>query len=171
LYVPVGRQAGSYSGLTDSMMSIGSPLSTRNESSEINRAIWFNRMESRQQTIRNYMRGFRSFAKRISQQNASLTPELKAIITDTGDGLSVHGDYIFLNPACDYLLAHDFADQQFSFRYVNGQVRSSFPNEIVLKDSECSSTSTRVRICREGNNYVFNVPLHYGRKLCEREQS
>jgi hypothetical protein len=118
-------------------------------------------MQSRSETSKNYFKALRSLAKRLFKRNPSLTPEFKAVITETGDGIDVHGDYIHLNPACGYVLAHDFADLQFSFQYINGKVHSLIPNEGEIKEYECSNTS-RVQVCREKNFFTINVPMYYG---------
>lgn len=109
----------------------------------------------------NYWKAVRAFAKRVFKRNPSLTPEFKAIVAQTGDAVDVHGDYIYLNPACDYVLAHDFADLQFSFRLINGKVHSLIPNQGEIKDYECSNTP-RVQVCNEGSFYRINVPMYYG---------
>ncbi len=73
----------------------------------------------------------------------------------------MHGDYIYLNPACDYVLAHDFADLQFSFRLINGKVHSLIPNQGEIKEYDCSNTG-RIQVCNHGNYYTLNVPMYYG---------
>jgi hypothetical protein len=107
------------------------------------------------------MKALRSLGQRLFKRNPSLTPEFKAVVAQTGDAIDLHGDYIYLNPACDYVLAHDFEDLQFSFRSINGKVHSLIPNQGEVKQYECSNT-TRVQICNEGNYYKLNVPMYYG---------
>jgi len=107
------------------------------------------------------MKALRSLVKRLFKYNPSLTPEFTAIIAQTGDAIDVHGDYIYLNPTCDYILAHDFADLQFSFRLTNGKVYSLIPNQSEIKEYECSNTG-RVQVCSQGNYYTLNVPMYYG---------
>ena len=99
--------------------------------------------------------------KRLLKRNPSLTPEYKAVIGETGDGIDFHGHYIYLNPSCDYLLAHDFANLQFSFRFINGKVYSLIPNQGEIKEFQCSNT-TRVKMCNHGNFYTIDMPMHYG---------
>jgi hypothetical protein len=119
-------------------------------------------MTARSETFQNYFKVLRSLAKRLLKRNPSLAPEFKAVIAQTGDGIDLHGDYIYLNPACDYVLAHDFADLQFSFRLINGKVHSFIPNQGEIKEYECSNTS-RVQVCNQGSHYTLNVPMYYGK--------
>jgi hypothetical protein len=162
LLVPIGRQPGSYAGTSELLLGIGSLLRNRDQAFDTIRSILQNRMDSRSETFANYFKALRALAKRLFKRNPSLTPEFKAVIAQTGDGIDVHGDYIYLNPACDYVLAHDFADLQFSFRLINGKVHSLIPNQGEIKDYECSNTG-RVQVCNQGNYYKLNVPMYYGR--------
>ena len=143
------------------MLGIGSLLRNRDQALDTIRSILQNRLESRTETMQNYWKAARALAKRVFSREPSLTPELKAIIADTGDALNVQGEYIYLNPECDYVLAHDFADLQFSFRYINGKVHSMFPTQTEIPDYQCSNTG-RVRMCCEKDFCSLNVPIHYG---------
>jgi hypothetical protein len=118
-------------------------------------------LEARTETFGNYFKALRTLAKRLFKHNPSLTPEFHAIISQTGDGIDVHGDYIHLNPACNYVLAHDFADLQFSFTLINGKVHSLIPKQGEIEEYECSNTG-RVQACNEGSYYKFNFPMYYG---------
>jgi hypothetical protein len=121
-----------------------------------------NRLESGSETSSYYFKALRSLGQRLFKRNPSLTPEFKAVITQTGDAIDLHGDYIHLSPTCDYLLAHDFADLQFSFRFTNGKVFSLIPNQVEIKEYECAPAGGRVQVCSHGNFYTLNVPMHYG---------
>ena len=143
------------------MLGIGSLLRNRDQALNTIRAILQNRLEARSETFSNYLKALRSLAKRLFKRNPSLTPEFKAIITKNGDGIDVHGNYIYLNPACDHVLVHDFTDLQFSFRLINGEIHSLIPNEGKIKEHHCSNTG-RVKICNHGNYSVLNVPMYYG---------
>ncbi len=159
--VPIGRQPGSYAGTSELLLGLGSLLRNRDQAFDTMRSVLQNRFEARSETFQNYFKALRSLAKRLFKRNPSLTPEFKAVIADTGDAIDVHGDYIYLNPDCDYLLAHDFADLQFSFRSINGKVHSLIPNQGEIKEYECSTTG-RVQVCNQGGYYILNVPMHYG---------
>ena len=143
------------------MLGIGSLLRNRDQAFDSIRSILQNRLESRSETFKNYFKALRSLAKRVFKRDPALTPEFKAIIAESGDALNVQGEYIYLNPACDYLLAHDFADLQFSFRFINGKVHSLIPNEGEIKEYECSNTG-RVRVCCDKDFCTLNVPMYYG---------
>lgn len=143
------------------MLGIGSLLRNRDQAFDSIRSILQNRLESRSETFQNYFKALRSLAKRVFKRDPALTPEFKAIIAESGDALNVQGEYIYLNPACDYLLAHDFADLQFSFRFINGKVHSLIPNEGEIKEYECSNTG-RVRVCCDKDFCTLNVPMYYG---------
>ena len=159
--VPLGRQPGSYAGSSELLLGIGSLLRNRDQAFDTIRSILQNRLQSRSETFMNYYKALRTLAKRLFKRNPSLTPEYQAILTESGDGLDVHGNYIYLNPACSYLLAHDFADLQFSFRFVNGKIHSILPTQGEIKEFECSNTG-RVQICNHGSFYSLNVPMYYG---------
>ena len=158
---PIGRQPGSYVGMSELLLGLGSLIRNRDQAFDTIRSILMTRLEAPMETSANYFKAVRSLAKRLFKRNPSLTPEFKAIIAQSGDAIDVHGNYLYLNPACDYLLAHDFEDLQFSFRFVNGKVQSLIPNEGEIKDYECSNTG-RVQICSQGTYYVLNVPMYYG---------
>ncbi|CAF5042466.1 unnamed protein product, partial [Rotaria socialis] len=111
----------------------------------------------RSETSQNYFKLLRAVGKRFFKRNPSLTPEFQAVIAPTGDAIDVHGHYIYLNPACGYVLAHDFADLQFSFNFVNGKVQSVIGNEGEIKENDCSNTG-RVQICNDGGFYTISVP-------------
>jgi hypothetical protein len=144
------------------MLGIGSLLRNRDQSFDTIRSIIQNKLGSRSETIKNYFKAIQSFAKRVFKRNPSLTPEFQAIIAETGDALNVQGEYIYVNPACDYVLAHDFADLQFSFRFINGKVYSLIPNEGEIKPYQCSNTG-RVRVCCDKNYCTLNMPMYYGK--------
>ena len=162
MLVPVGREPGSYVGTSELLLGIGSLLRNRDQAFDTIRSILINRLDSATETRENYFKALRSLAKRLFRRNPSLTPEYKAVITQTGDAIDLHGEYIYLNPQCDYLLAHDFADLQFSFRFSNGRVYSLLPNQAEIREHECSNTG-RVQICNEGSFYRLNVPMYYGK--------
>jgi hypothetical protein len=161
LLFPIGRQPGSYVGTTELLLGIGSLLRNRDQAFDTIRSVLTNRMESGSETFTNYFKALRQLAKRLFKRNPSLTPEYTAIIGQTGDAMDVHGDYIYLNPACDYVLAHDFADLQFSFRFNNGKLYSVLPNQVEIKEFECSNTG-RVQACSQGHYFTISVPMHYG---------
>ncbi len=161
LLFPVGRQPGTYAGTSELLLSLGSLLRNRDQAFDTIRSVLTNRMESGSETFSNYFKALRSLARRVFKRNPSLTPEFKAIIAQTGDALNVHGDYIYLNPSCDYVLAHDFADLQFSFRFSNGKVYSVLPQQAEVREYECSNTG-RVQVCNQGDYYTLNVPMYYG---------
>jgi hypothetical protein len=162
LLFPIGRQPGSYVGTSELLLGIGSLLRNRDQAIDTIRAVLTNRVESNSETSANYFKAVRSLVKRLLKRNPSLTPEFKAVITQTGQAIDLHGDYIYLNPACDYVLAHDFADLQFSFRFINGKVQSLIPNQGEIKEYECAPTNGRVQMCSHGTYYILNVPMHYG---------
>ncbi|CAF3221829.1 unnamed protein product [Rotaria sp. Silwood2] len=164
LLVPIGRQPGSYVGTSELILGIGSLLRNRDQAIDTIRSVLRNRFEARSETYQNYYKALRSLFKRLLQRNPSLTPEFHAIIAQTGDAIDVHGHYMYLNPACDYVLAHDFADLQFSFQFVNGKVQAVIPNEGEIKEYECSNTG-RVQVCNHGTYYTLNVPMHYGGRV------
>ncbi|UJR15532.1 hypothetical protein I4U23_002471 [Adineta vaga] len=161
LLFPIGRQPGRYAGTSESMLALGSLLRNRDQAFDTIRSVLVNHMESRTETSQNYFRALRTLAKRLFKRNPSLTPEFHAIITETGDALDFHGDNLFLDPTCDHLLVHDFVNLQFSFRFINGKVYSLIPNQVEIKEYECSNT-TRVKMCNHGNYYTVNMPMHYG---------
>lgn len=161
LLVPIGRQPGSYVGTSELMLGIGSLLRNRDQAFDTIRSILQNRLESRSETMQNYWKAIRSMAKRLFSRDPSLTPELKAIVADSGDALNLQGEYIFLNPACNYVLAHDFADLQFSFHFINGKVYSMIPQRQEIGDYQVSDTG-RVRVSCEKSFCTLNVPIHYG---------
>ena len=107
------------------------------------------------------MKAFGALAKRLLKRKPSLTHEFNAIIAQTGDAINVHGEYIYLNPACNYVLAHDFGDLKFSFRFTNGTIYSLIPYPVEIKKYECSNTG-RVQICNQGYYSNLNVPMYYG---------
>lgn len=143
------------------MLGIGSLLRNRDQAIDTIRSVLRNRFESRGETYQNYEKALKTLFKRLFQRSPSLTPEYQAVIAQTGDAIDVHGHYIYLNPTCDYLIAHDFADLQFSFKFVNGKVQTIIPNQGEIKENECSNTG-RVQICNNGGFYTLNVPMHYG---------
>ena len=159
--VPVGREPGSYVTTSASMLGLGSLLRNYDQAFDTLRSLVQNRFQSRTESFQNYGKALRSLGKRLFQRDPSLTPEFKAIISRTGDGLNFHGEYIYLNPACNYILAHDFADLKFSFRYVNGKIRSLIPKEDEVGEYECSDTG-RVRACCDKNICTINMPMYYG---------
>ncbi|UJR31139.1 hypothetical protein I4U23_018646 [Adineta vaga] len=164
LLVPVGRQPGSYTGASELILGLGSLLRNRDQAFDTIRSILENRLTTRSETLQNYFKAFRALAKRVLKRNPSLTPEFKAVVAQTGDAIDVHGNYLHLNTACDHILAHDFADLQFSFRLINGKVHSLIPNQGEIKDHECSNTG-RVQVCNHGNYYTMNVPMYYGGRV------
>lgn len=159
---PVGRQPGSYAGTSELLLGIGSLLRNRDQAFQTMRAILVNRLEARSETFQNYLKALKSLVKRIFKRDPALTPEYKGFITETGDALNVQTDYVYLNPACDYVLAHDFADLKFSFRFSNGKVYSMIPTQSEIGEYQCSETG-RVRICCDKDFCVINVPMYYGR--------
>ncbi|CAM4823104.1 unnamed protein product, partial [Rotaria magnacalcarata] len=56
------------------------------------------------ETSKHYSKAVRTFAKRLCKRNPALTPEFSAVIANTGDTIDLHGDYVYLNPSCDYVL-------------------------------------------------------------------
>ncbi|CAF1034217.1 unnamed protein product [Rotaria magnacalcarata] len=164
LLVPIGRQPGSYAGTSELMLGIGSLLRNRDQALDTIRSVLVNRMESRSETSQNYFKLLRAVGKRFFKRNPSLTPEFQAVIAPTGDAIDVHGHYIYLNPACGYVLAHDFADLQFSFNFANGKVQSVIGNEGEIKENDCSNTG-RVQVCNDGGFYTISVPMHYGGRV------
>ena len=164
LLLPIGRQPGSYADTSELMLGIGSLLRNRDQAFETIRAILRDRFEARSETNANYMKLLRVLVKRLFKRNPSLTPEFQAIIASTGDAIDVHGHYVYLNPACNYVLAHDFADLQFSFHFINGKVQSVIPNQNEIKEYDCSNTG-RVQMCNNGGFYTLNVPMHYGGRV------
>ncbi|CAF1498906.1 unnamed protein product [Rotaria sp. Silwood1] len=164
LLVPIGRQPGSYSGTSELMLGIGSLLRNRDQALDTIRSVLRNRFEARSETTQNYFKALRSLAKRLFQRSPSLTPEFQAVIAQTGDAIDVHGHYMYLNPACEYVLAHDFADLQFSFQFTNGKVQTVVPNQGEIKEYDCSNTG-RVQVCNHGSYYTLNVPMHYGGRV------
>jgi len=161
LLFPIGPRPGSYVGTSELLLGIGSLLRNRDQAIDTIRSVLTNRLESGFETSQNYLKALRTLAKRLFKRNPSLTPEYTAVIGQTGDVLDVHGDYIYLNPACDYLLAHDFADLQFSFRFNNGKLYSLLPNQVEIKEFECSNTG-RVQACSQGYYFTISIPMHYG---------
>ena len=161
LLFPIGRQPGSYVGTSELLMGIGSLLRNRDQAFDTIRSVLQNRLESRSETWQNYWKALRSLGKRVFSRDPSLTPEWKAVITESGDGLNVQGEYVYLNPQCNYVLAHDFADLQFSFHSIGGKIYSMIPEKEEIGEYQCSKTG-RVRICRDKNIATLNVPLHYG---------
>ena len=159
--MPVGREPGSYVGTSELLLGMGSLIRNRDQAFDTIRSILINRLDASAETRANYMKAVRSLAKRLFRRNPSLTPEYKAVIAQSGDAIDLHGEYIYLNPSCEYLLAHDFADLQFSFRFANGRVYSLISNQGEIRQHECSDTG-RVQICNEGNYYRLNVPMYYG---------
>ena len=161
LLIPYGRQAGSYIGTSQLILSIGSVLRNRDQAFDTIRSVLQNHFETRSEIFQNYYKALHSFAKRLFKRNPSLTPEFQAIIAETGDVIDLHGNYVYLNPTCNYVLAHDFADLQFSFHLINGKVHSLIPNQGEIKQYECSKTG-RVQICNYGSYYTLNMPMYYG---------
>jgi len=143
------------------LLGIGSILRNRDQAFDTIRSVLQNRLGARSENMRNSFKIFRRVLKRLFNRNTSYAPKYKAVIAQSGDAIDVHGDYIYLNPACDSLLAHDFADLQFSFRFINGRVYSLIPNQREIKDYECSNT-TGVQVCNEGGYYTLQVPVYYG---------
>ncbi|CAF4374596.1 unnamed protein product, partial [Rotaria magnacalcarata] len=92
------------------------------------------------ETSKHYSKAVHTFVKRLWKRNPALTPEFSAVIANTGDTIDLHGDYVYLNPSCDYVLAHDFGGLQFSFRFIYGKVYSVLPNLVEIKENECSTT-------------------------------
>jgi hypothetical protein len=164
LLFPVGRQGGSYVGLSELLLGLGSLLRNRDQAVDTIRSIIKIRLESRSETSNNYFKALRALAKRVLKRNPSLTPEYTAVIGQTGDALDVHGHYVYLNPACDYTVAHDFADLQVSFRFNNGKLYSLLPNEVEIKEYECSNTG-RIVACSHGYYFTITVPMHYGGRV------
>lgn len=161
LLVPIGRQPGSYVGTSELMLAMGSLLRNRDQAIDTIRSVLRNRMEARTETMQNYLKALKSLAKRLFKRNPSLVPEFQAVVAQTGDAIDVHGHYVYLNPACDYVLAHDFGDLQFSFKFTNGKVQSLLPNQGEIGEYDCSNTG-RVQICNYGPFYTLNVPMFYG---------
>ncbi|CAF1233028.1 unnamed protein product [Adineta steineri] len=161
LFFPIGRQPGSYAGTSETMLALGSLLRNRDQAFDTIRSVLVNRFEARAETRENYFKALRSLVKRLFKRNPSLTPEFKAVIAQTGDAIDLHGNYIYLDPSCDYLVAHDFGNQQFSFRFINSKIYLLSPNRGEVKEYECSDTG-RVQVCNNGNYYTLNVPMHYG---------
>jgi len=159
--VPIGRQPGSYSGMSELILAAGSLLRNRDQAFDTIRSILSTRIDARTETMTNYFKAVRSLAKRLFQRNPSLVPESKAIIASTGDGIDVNGNYVYLNPVCNYALAQDFEDLQFAFGFIQGKVYSLIPSSNEVKEYECSSTG-RVRVCNHKTHYIINVPMHYG---------
>ncbi|CAF0741101.1 unnamed protein product [Adineta steineri] len=158
--VPLGREPGSYIGRSELILGVGSLLRNRDQAYDTIRSILESRITARMEKLKNSFKALRSLLKRLLKRNPSLTPEFKAIIAQTGDAIDLHGNYIYLNPACDYIIAHDFFNLQFSFRYFNGKIYSIIPNQVEIKDHECSDTG-RVQVCNHGGFYTLNVPMHY----------
>jgi hypothetical protein len=152
------------------MLGLGSLLRNRDQAFDTIRSILENRLTTRSETMQNYWKALRALAKRLFKRNPALTPEFRAIVAQTGDAIDFHGNYIHLNTACDHLLAHDFADLQFSFRLINGKVHSLIPNQGEIKDYECSDTG-RVQVCNHGSYYTINAPMYYGKCVGERRVS
>ena len=159
--MPVGRQPGTYAGTSELILGLGSLIRNRDQAFDTIRSILESRLTARSETLQNYWKALRTIARRILKRNPSLTPEFQAVVAQTGDAIDVHGNYIYLNPACDHILLHDFADLQFSFRLINGKVHSLVPNQGEIKDHECSDTG-RVQFCNHGDFYTVNVPMYYG---------
>lgn len=147
--------------MSELLLGLGSLLRNRDQAFDTIRSILMVRLEARTETFNNYLKALRSFAKRYFKRNPSLTPEYTAVIAQTGDALDLHGDYIYLNPACEYLLQHDFSDLKYSIRFVNGKAYSNIPYQGEIRDFECSNTG-RVQVCSQGTYYTLNVPIHYG---------
>jgi hypothetical protein len=143
------------------MLAVGSLLRNRDQAFDTIRSILQTRFNARSETSKNYFKALRALAKRLFTRNPSLTSELKAVISNTGDAIDLHGNYMYLNPACDYTLVHDFADLQFSIRFVNGEVQTLIPNQGKIAEHECSNTG-RVRACHHKDYTIINVPMHYG---------
>ncbi|CAF0806671.1 unnamed protein product [Adineta ricciae] len=161
LLFPIGRQPGRYAGSSETLLALGSLLRNRDQAFDTIRSVLASRLEARTETTQNYFKALIQLGKRLLKRNPSLTPEYKAVISETGDGIDFHGHYIHLDPSCDYLLAHDFANLQFSFRFINGKVYSLIPNQGEIKEFQCSNT-TRVKMCNHGNFYTIDMPMHYG---------
>ncbi|CAF0940658.1 unnamed protein product [Rotaria sordida] len=159
--VPIGNQPASYTGTNELIYGIGSLLRNRDQALDTIRSVLMNRVQSRSETWRNYWKALRTLARRLFQRNPSLTPEFYAVIAHTGDAIDFHGDYVYLNPACDYVLAHDFGGLQFSFRFASGKVYSVVPNQVEIKEYECSNTG-RVQLCNQGYYSTISVPMYYG---------
>ncbi|CAF2836650.1 unnamed protein product, partial [Rotaria sp. Silwood2] len=143
---PVGRQLASYTETSELVYGLGSLLRNRDQAFDIIRSVLVNRFQSRSETSQNYDKALRALVKRLFKCNPSLTPEFHAVIAHTGDTIDLHGDYIYLNTACDYVLAHDFDGLQFSFRFASGKVYSVIPNLVEIKEYEFSNTG-RVQLC------------------------
>ena len=166
--VPVGREPGSYVTTSASMLGLGSLLRNSDQAFDTIRSLVQNRMQSRTESMQNYLKALRSLGKRLFKRDPSLTPEFKAIISRTGDALNFHGEYIYLNPACNYILAHDFADLKFSFRSANGKIHSRTTKEVEVGEYESSDTG-RVQASCDKSVCTINVPMHYGE--CRRDIS
>ena len=164
LLVPVGRRPGSYTGTSELMLGIGSLLRNRDQAVDTIRSVIRNRLEARSETMQNYWKALKAIAKRLLRRRPALLPEFQAVIAKTGDAIDVQGHYIYLNPACHYVLAHDFGDLRFSFKFANGKVESLLPNQGTLNDYDCSNTG-RVQICNNGPFYTLTVPMYYGGRV------
>lgn len=143
------------------MLALGSLLRNRDQAFDTIRSVLVARFEARSETLQNYLKALKTLGKRLFKRNPSLTPEFHAVIAKTSDAITFQGDYIHLDPSCDYLLAHDFANLQFSFRFTNGRVQSLLPNQGELRDYECSNTG-RVQMCNHGSYYTINMPMYFG---------
>ncbi|CAF0993491.1 unnamed protein product, partial [Didymodactylos carnosus] len=160
--LPYGTSPATYNSLPISVASVLSLLSNRKRMNVTVSAVISEFFASRRETIRSYRKFIKAIGKRLFQRNPSLTPERVAVITSSGHGIDLHGDYIYLNPACDYILLHDFVDLQFSFQYANGKVYSVVPSpRREVPNYECSA-SGRVQACCEKDYCRINVPVHYG---------
>ena len=158
---PIGRRPGNYSEKSKLILLMGTLLRYENLGLFTMKCIIKDRFQTRSETFQHYSKAVRTFAKRLFKRNPSLTPEFNAVIANTGDTIDLHGDYVYLNPSCDYVLAHDFSGLQFSFRFIYGKVYSVLPNLVEIKENECSTTG-RVQLCNRGYYSTLNVPMYYG---------
>lgn len=164
LLFPVGFQPLSDTKAIEIAKGIARIIRNPYQGLDTNQIIIKTYIQSRSETYRNYIRAFRSLAKRLLKRNPSLTPEFNAIIANTGDAIDLHGHYVYLNPSCDYVLAHDFDGLRFSFRFIYGKIYSVLPNLVEIKENECSNTG-RIQICNRGHYSILRVPMYYGEFL------
>lgn len=159
--MPVGRRPRSNTKASEILLAAGSLLRNRDQAFDTIRSVIKNRLQSRMETYKNYFNALKSAAKRLFKRNPSLTPEFTAVIANTGDAIDVHGHYMYLNPQCNYVLAHDFGGLQFSFRFANGKFYTSIPNQSEIAEYQCSNTG-RVQLCNKGYYATISVPMYYG---------
>ncbi|CAM4792685.1 unnamed protein product [Rotaria magnacalcarata] len=158
---PIGRRPGTYSETSKLVLLMGTLPRYDGRALFTMRCIIKDRFQTHSETFQHYSKVVRTFAKHLFKRNPSLTPEFNAVIANTGDTIDLHGDYVYLNPSCDYVLAHDFGGLKFSFRFIYGKVYSILPNLVEIKENECSTTG-RVQLCNRGYYSTLNVPMYYG---------